>query len=116
MLPLRRLPPTGAGQLAALPFHGRHARDVHPVLVKGGVHLDLVQHLVVGVHVGEVHVGNPELLRQTFKPEFLNRVDDVIIFRPLSHDDIAKIVEIQSDLTRKLLLVVVQAKGEKPKS
>jgi ATP-dependent Clp protease ATP-binding subunit ClpB len=36
-----------------------------------------------------------ELLRQTFKPEFLNRVDDVIIFRPLSHDDIAKIVEIQ---------------------
>jgi ATP-dependent Clp protease ATP-binding subunit ClpB len=35
------------------------------------------------------------MLRQTFKPEFLNRVDDVIIFRPLSHDDIAKIVEIQ---------------------
>jgi ATP-dependent Clp protease ATP-binding subunit ClpB len=36
-----------------------------------------------------------DMLRQTFKPEFLNRVDDVIIFRPLSHDDIAKIVEIQ---------------------
>src|SRR5438093_1510921 len=36
-----------------------------------------------------------ELLRQTFKPEFLNRVDDVIIFRSLSHDDIAKIVDIQ---------------------
>jgi len=36
-----------------------------------------------------------ELLRQTFKPEFLNRVDDVIIFRPLSHEDIARIVEIQ---------------------
>jgi ATP-dependent Clp protease ATP-binding subunit ClpB len=36
-----------------------------------------------------------DLLRQTFKPEFLNRVDDVIIFRPLSHDDITRIVEIQ---------------------
>jgi ATP-dependent Clp protease ATP-binding subunit ClpB len=36
-----------------------------------------------------------ELLRQSFKPEFLNRVDDVIIFRPLSHDDIAQIVDIQ---------------------
>jgi ATP-dependent Clp protease ATP-binding subunit ClpB len=36
-----------------------------------------------------------DLLRQTFKPEFLNRVDDVIIFRPLSHEDIEKIVEIQ---------------------
>ena len=36
-----------------------------------------------------------DLLRQTFKPEFLNRVDDVIIFRPLSHEDIGQIVDIQ---------------------
>jgi ATP-dependent Clp protease ATP-binding subunit ClpB len=36
-----------------------------------------------------------ELLRQTFRPEFLNRVDDVIIFRPLSSDDITKIVDLQ---------------------
>src|SRR5881296_748329 len=36
-----------------------------------------------------------ELLRQTFRPEFLNRVDDVIIFRPLSTDDIGKIVDLQ---------------------
>src|SRR5881396_721502 len=36
-----------------------------------------------------------ELLRQTFKPEFLNRVDDVIIFRPLSNEDIARIVDLQ---------------------
>jgi len=36
-----------------------------------------------------------ELLRQTFRPEFLNRVDDVIIFRPLSSEDIAKIVDLQ---------------------
>jgi ATP-dependent Clp protease ATP-binding subunit ClpB len=36
-----------------------------------------------------------EMLRSTFKPEFLNRVDDVIIFRPLSHDHIASIVDIQ---------------------
>jgi ATP-dependent Clp protease ATP-binding subunit ClpB len=36
-----------------------------------------------------------ELLRQTFRPEFLNRVDDTIIFRPLSSDDIAKIVDLQ---------------------
>ncbi|OLE60755.1 MAG: ATP-dependent chaperone ClpB [Gemmatimonadetes bacterium 13_1_20CM_2_70_10] len=36
-----------------------------------------------------------EMMRQTFKPEFLNRVDDVIIFRPLDHDDLAKIVDLQ---------------------
>jgi len=44
-----------------------------------------------------------ELLRQAFKPEFLNRVDDIIIFRPLSHDDIAQIVDIQIKRVEKLL-------------
>ena len=36
-----------------------------------------------------------EALRQTFKPEFLNRVDDTIIFRPLDRDDLFRIVELQ---------------------
>jgi ATP-dependent Clp protease ATP-binding subunit ClpB len=44
-----------------------------------------------------------DLLRQTFKPEFLNRVDDVIIFRPLSHDDLAKIVDLQVERVAKLV-------------
>ena len=44
-----------------------------------------------------------ELLRQTFRPEFLNRVDDTIIFRPLSSDDIAKIVDLQIERFRRLL-------------
>src|SRR3982075_3240962 len=36
-----------------------------------------------------------ELLRQQFKPEILNRVDDVIIFHPLTKEDLRQIVEIQ---------------------
>src|SRR5437016_181971 len=44
-----------------------------------------------------------ELLRQAFKPEFLNRVDDIIIFRPLTHEDIAQIVDIQVKRVEKLL-------------
>src|SRR5205809_3528001 len=44
-----------------------------------------------------------ELLRRTFKPEFLNRVDDVIIFRPLSLEDIAKIVDLQIARVEKLV-------------
>ena len=44
-----------------------------------------------------------ELLRQTFRPEFLNRVDDTIIFRPLSSDDIAKIVDLQIERFRRLV-------------
>ncbi len=34
-------------------------------------------------------------LRNHFRPEFLNRVDDIIVFRPLSRTDLARIVEIQ---------------------
>lgn len=34
-------------------------------------------------------------LRQNFRPEFLNRVDDMVIFKPLSLDDIKDIVSIQ---------------------
>jgi ATP-dependent Clp protease ATP-binding subunit ClpB len=36
-----------------------------------------------------------EVLQATFKPEFLNRVDDVVIFHRLSRDDIGRIVELQ---------------------
>jgi ATP-dependent Clp protease ATP-binding subunit ClpB len=34
-------------------------------------------------------------LRNHFRPEFLNRVDDIIVFRPLTREDLARIVDIQ---------------------
>ena len=30
-------------------------------------------------------------LRQTFRPEFLNRIDDIIVFRPLTEEDIREV-------------------------
>jgi ATP-dependent Clp protease ATP-binding subunit ClpB len=36
-----------------------------------------------------------EVLAATFKPEFLNRIDDVVIFRRLTREDISRIVELQ---------------------
>ncbi|MDD5800154.1 MAG: ATP-dependent chaperone ClpB [Coriobacteriales bacterium] len=44
-----------------------------------------------------------EALRKTFKPEFLNRIDDVVVFHPLGLDDIEKIVDIQLGDVRKRL-------------
>jgi len=38
-----------------------------------------------------------EVLAATFKPEFLNRIDDTVIFHRLSKDDIGRIVELQVD-------------------
>jgi len=44
-----------------------------------------------------------KILEAHFKPEFLNRVDEVIIFRPLSKDVIFRIVDLQIELLRKRL-------------
>ena len=44
-----------------------------------------------------------KILESHFKPEFLNRVDEVIIFRPLSKDVIFRIVDLQIELLRKRL-------------
>ena len=38
-----------------------------------------------------------DALRSNFRPEFLNRIDEIIIFKPLSQDQIGQIVEIQLD-------------------
>jgi ATP-dependent Clp protease ATP-binding subunit ClpB len=38
-----------------------------------------------------------EVLATTFKPEFLNRIDDTVIFHRLSRDDLSRIVELQVD-------------------
>ncbi len=40
-------------------------------------------------------------LRRTFRPEFLNRVDEIIVFRPLSRDQIRLIVGILMDRVRR---------------
>ena len=42
-------------------------------------------------------------LRRHFRPEFLNRVDDIIVFRPLDRTQIRHIVELQLDRLRRLL-------------
>jgi ATP-dependent Clp protease ATP-binding subunit ClpB len=42
-------------------------------------------------------------LRNHFRPEFLNRVDDIVVFRPLSREDIDKIVDLQLKRLDKLL-------------
>ena len=47
--------------------------------------------------------GVMEEVRSKFRPEFLNRLDDMIVFHPLTEDDIKKIIEIQlTDLRKRL--------------
>ncbi len=44
-----------------------------------------------------------EMLRTTFRPEFLNRIDDIITFQPLSKEQIASVVELQMNRVKKML-------------
>lgn len=43
------------------------------------------------------------LLKQSVRPEFLNRIDDVIMFTPLTQEDIEKVVEIQLDSIKRMI-------------
>jgi ATP-dependent Clp protease ATP-binding subunit ClpB len=44
-----------------------------------------------------------ELLRQTIRPEFLNRIDETIMFMPLTKDNVREIVQIQLEGLKRLL-------------
>ena len=45
--------------------------------------------------VDETKVSVLDMLKQTIRPEFLNRIDDIIMFEPLSQSQIAEIVRLQ---------------------
>jgi len=45
--------------------------------------------------MGELRESLSNLLRKTIRPEFMNRIDDVILFKPLLQDEIRKIVDLQ---------------------
>ena len=44
-----------------------------------------------------------EMLKKTFRPEFLNRIDDIITFKPLTQEQIAEVVELQMKRVKKML-------------
>ena len=52
----------------------------------------------------ELRVRLSELLKKTIRPEFLNRIDDIVLFKPLSKVEIRKIVDIQILHVKKMLL------------
>ena len=43
-------------------------------------------------------------LKDTFRPEFLNRIDEIIVFNPLTKEQLLKIVDLMLEDTRKVLL------------
>ncbi|MDR1654277.1 MAG: ATP-dependent chaperone ClpB [Prevotellaceae bacterium] len=53
--------------------------------------------------VGELKEALFDLLKQTIRPEFLNRIDETVMFSPLNEQEIKQIVTLQIDAVRKML-------------
>jgi ATP-dependent Clp protease ATP-binding subunit ClpB len=56
-----------------------------------------------GKNPQEIRAKVMEVMKASFRPEFLNRVDEIIIFNNLTHSDILKIVDMQMELLKKRL-------------
>jgi len=63
------------------------------------------QYILEGIRAdwGEVEMQVTSALRQHFRPEFLNRVDDIIVFKPLTLEQIEEIIAIQLHRLEQLL-------------
>ena len=53
--------------------------------------------------VSDIHRRLEEALRETFRPEFLNRIDDIVYFNALGEKEITQIVELQVESLKKML-------------
>jgi ATP-dependent Clp protease ATP-binding subunit ClpB len=51
----------------------------------------------------QIREGVLQVLRDHFKPEFLNRIDDIVVFTQLGRDEIAQIIDVQLERLRKNL-------------
>src|SRR5205085_2862094 len=49
------------------------------------------------------NIRSAEQMREHFRPEFLNRVDEIVVFAPLSRDELGEIVELQLERLRERL-------------
>jgi ATP-dependent Clp protease ATP-binding subunit ClpB len=59
--------------------------------------------------MGELRERLGDLLRQSIRPEFLNRIDEIVLFKPLTHKEIREIVELQLNI----LVAMLKAKDLK---
>jgi len=53
--------------------------------------------------MGELRIKLLEMLRQSVRPEFLNRIDEIILFKPLTMTELSKIVDLQLRQVQKLV-------------
>ncbi|MCX7950673.1 MAG: ATP-dependent chaperone ClpB [Clostridiales bacterium] len=68
------------------------------IIMTSNLGSEVIQHgLEVNKQIQQINKDVQDILKMKFRPEFLNRLDDVVIFKPLSNDAIVRIVKIFID-------------------
>ncbi len=84
--------------------HGRTVDFKNTVLVMtSNLGSDLIQQLAGESSYGDMKEAVMGVVTQHFRPEFLNRVDDVVVFHPLARDQIKGIARIQLEILQRRL-------------
>ena len=66
-------------------------------------HLEKINEENIQQIMGNLRMLLSDLLKKTIRPEFLNRIDDIILFRPLTQKELRQIVDIQIEKVQKML-------------
>jgi ATP-dependent Clp protease ATP-binding subunit ClpB len=84
--------------------HGRTVDFRNTVVVMtSNLGSQVIQELAGEEHYEQMKSSVMEIVSQHFRPEFINRIDDVVVFHPLQKDQIRRIADIQIDYLRKRL-------------
>ena len=76
--------------------HGRTVNFRNTVLVMtSNLGSDVVHALATDGREGEIHDAVMDIVGRSFRPEFVNRIDDVVVFQSLKRDNMAAIADIQ---------------------
>ncbi len=65
------------------------------IILTSNLGAELLSAQIVGDDSNKIKDAVMDIVKSAFKPEFLNRLDDIIMFEKLSRDDIEKIIEVQ---------------------
>ena len=85
--------------------HGRTVDFRNTVIVMtSNLGSQLIQEMAGEEHYEQMKAAVMEVVGQHFRPEFINRVDDVVVFHPLGREQIRAITDIQLGLLRKRLI------------
>jgi len=84
--------------------HGRTVDFRNTVIVMtSNLGSQMIQEIAGEEHYQEIKSRVMEVVGQHFRPEFINRVDEVVVFHPLAQEQIRAIADIQVDYLRKRL-------------